>query len=89
MSCDESGDKGPGAAYLAALGTASAASIFLGTLAGLWLDSQVGTRPILTLCGLVLGILCGGLLFWSRIRPFLGEPDTPAHWGPDTYDDDN
>jgi len=74
---------------LVGIGGVAVGSIVVGTLVGLWLDGEFKTTPILTLCGLALGILGAGYLSWRRIHPFLRAGSPPATWGPATYDDDD
>ena len=44
---------------LLGMGTMLAASITLGVLGGYWADGKLGTKPWLTLAGLLLGLLVG------------------------------
>ena len=48
------------------LGITFAAAVALGLIAGLWLDSKLGTRLLFTLLG-------GGLGFYAGFRELLGE----------------
>lgn len=89
VSPDDGDPPGPRLRELVGVGGTAVGSIVLGTLVGLWLDNELGTMPILTLCGLALGILGAGYLSWRRIRAFLRAEDPPANWGPETYDDDD
>ena len=41
------------------------ASILLGLLGGLWLDSRLNTKPILVIAGLLLGLV---VAFWGVYR---------------------
>ena len=47
-------------------------SILLGVLAGLWLDSKFGTKPILVIVGLLLGVVVAGYGVYRMLLPFLG-----------------
>ena len=46
-----------------------------GTLAGYWADSQLGTVPILTLGGFVVGLTVGWVAVFRLIRRFLARID--------------
>ena len=46
-------------------------SLLLGTLAGLWLDSKFGTRPIIMLLGLFLGLAIAGFGVYQMLLPLL------------------
>ncbi len=46
-------------------------SIFLGVLAGLWLDSRLNTGPILVIVGLILGIIVAFYGVYRMLLPFL------------------
>lgn len=52
-------------AQLGAVGIEVAISTVVGLLAGQWLDGKLGTEPILTILGLLLGVIAG---FRSLIR---------------------
>ncbi|MEX0926107.1 MAG: AtpZ/AtpI family protein [Dehalococcoidia bacterium] len=44
-------------AKVSGVGWYVASSVAIGTLGGYWLDGQLDTRPVLTLVGIVLGVL--------------------------------
>ncbi len=50
---------------LTGVGFYIAASILLGLLGGLWLDSRLNTEPILVIAGLLLGLV---VAFWGVYR---------------------
>ena len=52
-------------AQLGAVGIEVAISTVVGLLAGQWLDGKLGTEPIFTILGLLLGVIAG---FRSLIR---------------------
>lgn len=89
MSLDDRHVPVPALRELVGIGAVAVGSIVLGTAVGLWLDTRLESTPILTLCGLALGIFAAGYLSWRRIRPFLRAGSPPANWGPATYDDDD
>ena len=45
--------------YFASLGMSVAVAIFIGLFAGIWLDKQFGTDPVLMFIGLAFGIAAG------------------------------
>ena len=47
-------------------------SIFLGVLAGLWLDSRLNTGPILVIVGLLLGITVAFYGVYRMLLPLIG-----------------
>lgn len=53
------------------LGVQLALSTGLFMMAGWWLDGRVGTRPLLTIAGAMLGAAAG---FYSLIHQLLGKP---------------
>lgn len=89
MSPDDRDRSAPRLRDLVGVGGIAVGSIVVGTLVGLWLDSTLGSTPVLTLCGLAVGIFGAGVLSWFRIRPFLRSNGPAANWGPETYDDDD
>lgn len=46
-------------AYYSSLGLSVALAIFIGLFLGVWLDGKFGTKPVLTLVFLGLGIAAG------------------------------
>jgi F0F1-type ATP synthase assembly protein I len=48
---------------------------FGGLLLGHWLDQQLGTNPLLVICGFLLGILVGALADWRLLSRFLENID--------------
>lgn len=89
MTPDDQHEPTPVLRQAVAIGGVAIGSIVLGVLLGLWLDSALGTDPVLTLCGLAVGIVGAGLLSWYRIRPILRSNGPRANWGPETYDEDD
>jgi len=65
-----------GAKWLAALrlvgvGFFIGGAIVAGVMGGLWLDTRLGTSPILTLVGLLLGLLVAGVGVYQMLLPLL------------------
>ncbi len=56
------------AARLVGLGWYVGICIVLGLLGGLWLDGKLGTKPLLTILGLILGLV---LAFYGVYRMVL------------------
>ena len=52
--------------------------IVLGVLGGIWLDDRINTRPVMTIVGLVLGIV---LAFYGVYRMILPNLDKNRHKG--------
>jgi ATP synthase protein I len=48
-----------------------AISILLGVLGGLWLDSKFGTRPILVIVGLILGLVVAFYGVYRMLLPLM------------------
>ncbi len=46
-----------------------------GVAGGLWLDDRVGTRPLFTLLGLLLGVVLAFYGMYRMIRPLFGDRD--------------
>ena len=46
-----------------------------GVVGGLWLDRRVGTLPLFTLLGLLLGVVLAFYGMYRMIRPLLGDRD--------------
>jgi len=47
-------------------------SILLGVIAGLWLDDMFGTKPILVIVGLILGLVIAFYGVYQMLLPFTG-----------------
>jgi hypothetical protein len=62
---------GPGLRDLLTLGGMLLGCVISGLVAGLLLDSWLGTAPALVLAGTALGIVAAGAGFWFRVRDFL------------------
>lgn len=61
------------------LGVQFGATILLFTLGGLWLDGKFGTRPWLTIVGVMLGFTGGLLALIRGVPPARGSaPDSEA-----------
>lgn len=56
---------------LVTLGATTVGCLVVGLLGGLALDARLDTLPVCTLIGLTVGIVCGGLVSYVRIRQFL------------------
>ena len=56
---------------LTGVGFYIAACILLGTLAGLWLDSKLNTRPLLMIIGLLAGLAVAIYGVYQMIRPLM------------------
>ncbi len=48
-----------------------AVSILLGVLGGLWLDAELGTRPLFVISGLLIGIIAAFYGFIKMLLPLL------------------
>ena len=51
------------------------ACILGGTLAGLWLDGKLGTRPLFLIGGLLLGLVVAFYGVYRMIRPLMNNHD--------------
>jgi len=65
-----------GARWVAALrllgvGFFISGAIILGVLGGLWLDDRLGTRPVLTLIGLFIGLAIAFIGVYEMLLPLL------------------
>lgn len=47
----------------------------LGVLSGYWLDQRLGTLPVLTVVGMLVGFGLGGVGVWRLINRFLARFD--------------
>jgi F0F1-type ATP synthase assembly protein I len=56
---------------LVGLGGLLAGAVVVGLVLGLLVDDAAGTSPAFTLVGIALGIICGGVGFWLRVRAAL------------------
>ena len=65
-------DKYEDALRLIGVGFFIAGVIVLFTLGGLWLDNIFGTRPILLIVGLVLGLAVAGFGVFRLLLPLVG-----------------
>ncbi len=61
---------------LLGLGWYIALSIILGVAGGLWLDGVMGTRPLFTLVGVILGSALAFYGVYKMVLPLLGEDET-------------
>jgi F0F1-type ATP synthase assembly protein I len=62
--------------WMAALGVLGvgffvAGSIILGVIGGRWLDGKMGSEPVWTIVGLVLGIVVAFYGVYVMVRPFI------------------
>lgn len=60
----------PSIAKLIGLGSAIAASVIGGLLIGWFIDGRIGTFPVFTLVGLVVGMTSAGLQLYTIFRKF-------------------
>jgi F0F1-type ATP synthase assembly protein I len=63
-------------AWRAALGVLGvgwyiAIAIVLGLLGGLWVDGKLGTRPLFTIIGLIIGIMAAVYGVYQMFLPFI------------------
>jgi ATP synthase protein I len=49
------------------------ASIVGGTLAGLWLDGKLGTRPLFLIGGLLLGVVVAFYGLYRMLKPLMND----------------
>jgi len=49
------------------------ACIVLGTLAGLWLDGKLGTRPLFLIGGLLLGVVVAFYGLYRMLKPLMND----------------
>ena len=71
-------EPGKGGAYLALfseIGIVLLVTTLVGTLAGYWLDKQIGTIPVFVLVGLLVGMSIGALAAYRLITRFLARID--------------
>ncbi len=71
-------DLGRAAAYVALfseIGFALLITVLVGTLAGYWVDRQLGTLPVFALIGFGLGTTGGAIAAWRLIARFLAQLD--------------
>jgi F0F1-type ATP synthase assembly protein I len=55
-------------ARVGAIGIELALSVVVGLLGGNWLDKHFSTQPILTLAGLILGVIAGFRSLYQTVR---------------------
>jgi F0F1-type ATP synthase assembly protein I len=63
--------RAPSGGELAGLGVFLAAVVVVPLLIGAVLDSAIHTAPLLLLAGLVLGIVAGGAVVYTRFKRYL------------------
>jgi F0F1-type ATP synthase assembly protein I len=63
--------RAPSGGELAGLGVFLAAAVVLPLLIGAALDNMIHTAPLLLFGGLVIGIVAGGAVVYSRFRRYL------------------
>ncbi len=71
-------EPGKGGAYLvlfSEIGIVLLVTTLVGTLAGYWLDKQIGTIPVFVLVGLLVGMSIGALSAYRLITRFLARID--------------
>ena len=71
-------EPGKGGAYLALfseIGIVLLVTTLAGTLAGYWLDKQLGTIPVFVLVGLLVGMSAGARVAYRLITRFLSRID--------------
>jgi F0F1-type ATP synthase assembly protein I len=51
-------------------------SIVLGVFVGLWLDGKLGTRPLLSIVGLFLGLIVAGYGVYRMLLPLIKSDDS-------------
>ncbi len=71
-------EPGRGGAYLvlfSEIGLVLLVTTLVGTLAGYWLDKQIGTLPVFVLVGLLVGMGAGARAAYRLITRFLARID--------------
>jgi len=63
--------RAPSGGELAGLGVFLAAAVVLPLLIGAVLDSVIHTAPLLLFAGLVIGIIAGGAVVYTRFKRYL------------------
>jgi F0F1-type ATP synthase assembly protein I len=63
--------RAPSGGELAGLGVFLAAAVVLPLLAGAVLDNVIHTAPLLLFAGLVVGIVAGGAVVYTRFKRYL------------------
>ena len=53
-------------------------SIVGGTLAGVWIDARLGTKPLFMLIGLLLGMVVAFYGTYKALQPLLNQPERPS-----------
>jgi len=59
------------------LGSYIGTSILLGILGGLWLDGELGTKPLFLIIGLVLGLAVAAFGAYWRVKPLMRKGRKP------------
>ena len=81
---------GPSGTTLLGIGSLIGGCLAVGAVLGIVGDRHFGTSPALTLVGLTVGIVLGGLGSWQVLRdyvrtvPAAGSPERPHEHRPDT-----
>jgi F0F1-type ATP synthase assembly protein I len=71
-------EPGKGGAYLvlfSEIGIVLLVTTLIGTLAGYWVDKQIGTIPVFVLVGLAVGLSLGARAAYRLITRFLARID--------------
>ena len=68
-------DKWAKALRLVGVGWFIATAIAVGLMAGIWLDSVVGTMPMFTLAGVMLGLVVAFRGIYQLLKPFADGKD--------------
>ncbi len=56
---------------LTGVGFFIAACLLLGTLAGLWLDGKLNTKPLFMIAGLILGLIISVFGVYQMLKPLM------------------
>jgi len=59
------------ALQLTGVGFFIGSSVVLGVVAGLWLDSELNTKPVLVIAGLVLGVVVAFYGVYQMLLPLI------------------
>ena len=68
---DEQPDRTLRGRDLIGLGGLLAGAVVAGMVVGYLLDRALGSTPVLTLLGILLGMVAGGVGFWLKVRTAL------------------
>jgi F0F1-type ATP synthase assembly protein I len=71
----EPGQAGAYLALFSEIGIVLLVTTLLGALAGIWIDGQLGTSPIASLAGFLLGAAIGARAMYRTITRFLARFD--------------